>query len=92
MVCTLADNPVDMLRFLAIGYLELCWPDEFAAPPTADEDGNLLLPTQFRKWVETSFGVAIPITASEIVSHPLLMGAPASDDAFSCWIDKHLAF
>jgi len=89
MVSTLADNPVDMLRLLAIGYQELCWPEEFTTPPTADEDGNYLPPTQFRKWVETSFGVTIPITASEIVSYPAEMGDETSDDAFCRWITKH---
>jgi len=92
MVCTLTDNPIDLLRLLAIGYQELCWPEWFAAPPEAfveEDEEDYLPPTQFREWVETSFGVAIPMTASEIVPHPVDMHDDVSDDPFWCWVRKH---
>lgn len=33
MTCVLADDAVDFLRLLAIGYREICWNAEFGAPP-----------------------------------------------------------
>jgi len=33
LTCVLADSGLDFLRLLAIGYQEICWDEEFAAPP-----------------------------------------------------------
>ena len=32
MTCVLAEDPVDFLRLLAIGYREICWNVDYAAP------------------------------------------------------------
>jgi len=90
MLCTLADNPVDMLRLFAIGYYELCWPEEFADPPADDYDhGACLPPAQFRDWVESNFGVTIPATASEIITRTAEYGDENSHDPFTRWISNY---
>lgn len=33
LVCVLADDPIDFIRLLAIGYDEICWREQFSAPP-----------------------------------------------------------
>lgn len=38
---------------------------------------------KFRRWVEETFGVDIPKTASEIVKDP-----SGENDEFSQWVDK----
>jgi hypothetical protein len=94
MLCTLTDNPVDFLRLLAIGYRELCWPEQFDVEPEEvifeelDEDEQYRLPVQFRDWVESTFGVTVPATASEIVRNTADMDAAKSDDPFWIWIKK----
>jgi len=90
MLTTLADNPVDMLRLLAIGYPELCCPEHFALTPAETAwDEKYRLPTEFRSRVESSLGVRIPATASEIIPHPADMSDDRSDDAFCRWIMSH---
>ncbi|MEH3147203.1 MAG: hypothetical protein PGN34_18035 [Methylobacterium frigidaeris] len=86
MLCTLTTDPVDFLRLLAIGYVELCWPDEFPHPPAADRD-DLVPPTRLRRWIEREFGVTIPRTASEIVPRPLSMDDDGDGgDPFVIWL------
>jgi hypothetical protein len=94
LACVLANNAVDLLRFLAIGYEETCWPDLFGLTP---EDAYALEhsddpksrpyrpPVEFRRWVETTFGVEIPKTASEIVGRIADMDSDHSDDPFWQW-------
>ena len=36
LVCVLADDCVDFLRLLAIGYDEICWNEEFLQPPNTN--------------------------------------------------------
>src|SRR5215471_18447873 len=36
LVCVLADDPIDFLRLLAIGYDEICWKEDFFKPPNSD--------------------------------------------------------
>ena len=45
MLCTLAQNGLDFLRLLAIGYDEICWDFELPLPPNHDEDGLFVKPT-----------------------------------------------
>lgn len=90
MVCVLADDPVDFLRLLAIGYDEICWGDDYGEVPSVAEfkvHPNL----RFRDWVRTSFRVAIPETGLEIVKHPSRMGDAASQDAFNRWVAQNVA-
>jgi hypothetical protein len=97
LACVLANNPVDLLRFLAIGYEETCWPDLFAL--TAEDayaiehgkDENVVPyrpPVEFRHWVESTFHVTIPKTASEIVPQVADMDALSSLDPFWNWSRK----
>ena len=95
MMCTLTDDPVDFLRLLAIGYEDLCWPDQYEFPPEEiydeehdEDDDPILPPLQFRAWVEAEFGCAIPETAAELVPRTVSMDASASDDPFWLWIKR----
>jgi hypothetical protein len=95
MMCTLTDDPVDFLRLLAIGYEELCWPDQYEFPPVEvyeeehdEDDDPFLPPLRFREWVEATFGRAIPETAEELVPRTVSMDAAASDDPFWLWIKR----
>jgi hypothetical protein len=95
--CVLADNAIDFLRLLAIGYEEICWPEVFAF--TAEDayanehrrDERVVpyrAPVEFRHWVESTFHVTVPRTASEIVTRVTDMDASLSDDPFWQWARK----
>ena len=86
LVCVLAEDPVDFLRLLAIGYDEICWPEAFDSPPNTDCDFIVQPNTEFREWVSATFAVSIPTTASEIVRHPSQMGDQDSPDPFHRWV------
>jgi hypothetical protein len=93
LVCVLAEDAVDFLRLLAIGYDEICWNDQFAKPPNAGlrKGGQIVKPNKrFQKWVEKTFGVTIPETAAEIVKHAAEMGDTDSEDLFFRWTEKHV--
>lgn len=83
-------TPIDFLRLLAVGYDELCWTEVFnltpeqAAEQAGYEPGEWLPPTRFQEWVTTTFNVAIPATANDVVLPPSNMDTP-SDDPFSRW-------
>lgn len=101
MACVLADDPVDFLRLLAIGYVELCWPDEHGRTPRdlyeeererlgdeeSEELGEFTQPEALRRWVTETFGVTIPETASELIVDPADMDRDAtSPDPFCRWV------
>ncbi len=88
LVCVLADDPVDFLRLLAIGYDEICWNWEFSQPPNSS-DGMFVHPNvEYQDWVKKTFSVSIPKTAAEIVKHPSEMGDSKSADDFCKWVEK----
>lgn len=90
----ICDRPVDMLRLMAIGYDELCWPEHFgtsAAQAFEDtsefiRDEAYLPPTAFQDFIRATFGVTVPATASEIVQRADSMDAATPDDPFWKWI------
>jgi hypothetical protein len=87
--CILVENAVDFLRLLAIGYDELCWNDEFPAPPNVLNTSIVVEPNvPFQQWVRSTFHVAIPATASEIVRHPAEYGDEKSGDEFCDWCNN----
>ena len=95
VLCTLTDNPVDALRLLAIGYVELREPEDYEMPPEEvyekwrdKDDPPYVPPLHFRNWVEETFGVDIPRTASAIVTRLAHLGDHDSDDPFWYWIWK----
>jgi hypothetical protein len=90
LVCVLADEPVDFLRLLAIGYDEICWDDQFADPPNSSEGLFVHPNTAFQNWVSTTFEVSIPVTGREIVRHPSHMDDTASEDPFSRWVAEQI--
>ena len=88
LVCVLADDPIDFLRLLAIGYDELCWNEDFSHPPNQGPDSGAFFVrpnVRFRTWVCDTFDVTIPTTGLEIVKHPAEMGQAASPDDFHSW-------
>ncbi len=90
LTCVLADNALDFIRLLAIGYDEICWDSDFPYPP--DEipyPDTIVKPNiEFQNWVKQTFHVEIPRTALEIVKHPARMEMDASEDAFFNWMWK----
>lgn len=91
LTCVLADNTVDFLRLLAIGYDEICWSDEFANPPKDNPEFTVQPNTEFQNWVRNTFNVTIPQTALEIVKHPSLMDDEQSEDEFWNWCQRFIA-
>lgn len=84
--CVLADNFVDFLRLLAIGYDEICWNENFGTAPSEIEDDLIIQPNvRFQNWVCDTFNVKIPTTALEIVKTVATMDDDDSDDAFFKW-------
>jgi hypothetical protein len=88
LTCVLADNGLDFLRLLAIGYEEICWNEEFAAPPRPWEPDGDTVNGPYRYWLRSTFGVTIPATALEIVRQPSEMGDTATTDPFCRWVNQ----
>jgi hypothetical protein len=85
----IADEPVDFLRFLAIGYEEPAFPEHFGYTPieaTASE--HYTPPVDFRDWVESSFGVTVPPTADGLVPAIAKLDDAHSDDPFWRWVRR----
>ena len=92
MNCVLADNAVDFLRLLAIGYDEICWSEEFSSLPNElNPDFNVEPNEAFQEWVRNMFNVEIPKTALEIVKHPAEIGDENSEDEFCRWCQQFSA-
>jgi hypothetical protein len=91
MVCTLADDPVDFLRLLAIGYNEICWGSEFGAPPNADESFIVHPNVKYQQWVRETFSCDIPSTGMEIVRNPDVMEDKNPRDPFCKWVKENVA-
>ncbi len=90
LTCVLAEEPVDFLRLLAIGYDELCWSEDFALPPNAGEPELLVHPNHgYQEWLIETFGGTIPVSAIDIVKHPAQMWDSGSPDPFCAWIEAN---
>lgn len=92
LMCLAARSPLDVLRLMAIGYEELCWPETLAQTPAqiaaaSDySDGAPPVPEAFRAFVTSTFATAIPRTASEIAPAVAEMGDAQSGDPFWRWM------
>lgn len=92
LACVLADNAIDFLRLLAIGYDEICWDEEFPYSPNKGNNEVIVKPNvKFQNWVRTTFKVEIPETALEIVKFPATMDDDSSKDEFFNWYQKYLS-
>lgn len=95
MLGVLASDPVDFLRLLAIGYEELCWPEQYDQTPRELDAENEYLDgppwdraAALRAWVEAAFGVAVPPRAADMLGRIADMGDRDSTDAFLRWIRR----
>lgn len=90
--CVLADNALDFLRLIAIGYDEICWDEDFSYPPNENPDADTIVKPnlKFQNWVTQTFGTQIPRTALEVVKHPANMDDKSSEDAFFNWMQKYM--
>lgn len=91
MLSVLTDNAEDLLRLLAIGYGELCWPDQFELTPEEvkeeDDDDDYPPPPQLlRDYLEQQLGLSIPARADELVVSTVSMDDEASTDPFWHWL------
>ena len=89
MCCVLADDPVDFLRLIAVGYDEICWGDAFPKPPSANPDLLVQPNRDYQRWVRRTFSVSIPRTGMKIVKHPY--DTPDSPDPFYRWVMQNVA-
>lgn len=92
LCCVLADNAVDFLRLLAIGYDEICWDDYFHLSPNEYGEFKVTPNLEFQQWVMKTFNVSIPKTALEIVKIPAQYGDENSDDEFCRWVHQYVDF
>jgi len=78
---------VDGAPFIAIGYDELCWPEDYdKSPKDLLDSGDGFHPaTQLRKWLEKEFDVFISQITSEIVNQMSEIGEE-STDPFCHWV------
>lgn len=88
MTCVLAEDPVDFLRLLAIGYREICWNVDYAAAPEPLYARHEVVNAPYRDWVRSTFGVTIPRTALEIVRDPAEMGDEDTTDPFCRLVNR----
>ncbi len=90
LTCVLADNIVDFLRLIAIGYDEICWDEEFPYPPNKSPYSDVVVKPniEFQNWVKQTFDVDIPETALEIIKYPARMDDESSEDEFFNWLRK----
>lgn len=93
LCCVLADNALDFIRLIAIGYDEICWDEDFSYPPNERPGVDVFVKpnVEFQEWVQQTFSTGIPRTALEIVKHPASMDDDTSEDAFFQWVQKHLS-
>ncbi|QDQ82064.1 SMI1/KNR4 family protein [Paraburkholderia megapolitana] len=92
-VCVLALDAVDFLRLLAIGYDEICWGDQFSAPPNAGSEPlfSVAPNEKFQEWLRATFNVTVPSIGLDIVPHPDDMHNASSKDAFNRWVAANVA-
>ncbi len=88
LCCVLADNMIDFIRLLAIGYDEICWEEEFSHSPSENEDFIVKPNLKFQQWVRDTFHCDIPKTALDIVKYPASMDDESSEDEFFNWCLK----
>lgn len=94
MLCTLVTDPIDLLRLLAIGYDEICWPENYLISPAeiherrVADDGEMPFwqPSKLKTWVEEEFGVTVPDVGARIVPRTADMDEDTSDDPFWHWM------
>ena len=87
MIGKWVDSPLDFLRLLAIGYSELCWPEDQDRLPSEliDKGETFHPPTRLRSWLEKEFDVVIPERASDIVNEMSEIGVKSADP-FCKWV------
>lgn len=93
MVCVLAENALDFLRLIAIGYDEICWNDNFNETPEETFNDNYMVvkPNRdYQQWLTQTFNTTIPKRANEIVKHPAEMGDVDSPDEFTRWVEANV--
>ena len=88
MTCVLARSGLDFLRLLAIGYDEICWDEDFSAPPNSEEDDFFVHPNlKFQQWLKDAFKTTIPQTALELVM-PAHLDDENPSDEFLIWVNR----
>lgn len=94
MLCVLTQTIEDLLRLLAIGYDELCWPEQFGVTPRQIKDADYEdadyppPPRLFREHVERTLGLSIPPRAKEIIHSTASMDDEESSDPFWNWLKR----
>ncbi|MGC5700741.1 hypothetical protein J4P02_11145 [Pseudomonas sp. NFXW11] len=90
----LTDSAEDLLRLLAIGYAELCWPEQFPLTPEEvreqdyEDDDYPPPPRLLREHVQQTLGLTVPPRAAELVQSTESMDAEQSSDPFWNWLKQ----
>lgn len=88
----IGETPLDFLRLLAIGYEEICWPEEFPFAPDSRKNAYgpravFVAPnTAYRDWVCETFSTRIPRKGADLIRETPSMDADNSGDVFWRWI------
>lgn len=93
------NDAIDFLRLLAIGYDELCWPENYDKSPLEvweeefgdEEDEEYsnpkpIAPFALQNWVKETFNTSIPNKASDILTEICEMDDDEGNDPFWNWI------
>lgn len=99
--CIIADNAIDFLRLLAMGYDADFWNIDLPYPPNENNrtyEYHINPNVKFQKWVKYTFNVDIPKTGTQVVKNPTSIWDEKfvsdenseSGDAFCNWVEKVL--
>lgn len=84
------DAPLDLLKLMAIGYEELCWPEYYGDHPrdSAADPSQFRLPKEYRKWLTEKYGIEIPERASDLSVSTNDQSDENSQDKFCLWFRR----
>jgi hypothetical protein len=98
LLCILTNDMKDLIRLLAIGYNEHCWPEQFTQTPAElreqyrkgygpeyNEDDYPEPPKALREFVECTLSLSVPTRASDLIQTTASMNAYESSDPFWNW-------
>lgn len=94
ILCILTNGIEDLMRLLAIGYNEYCWPEEFTRTPAElreqqyIDDDYPAPPKALRDYVERTLGLSVPARASDLIPSTTSMHAHGSSDPFCNWLKQ----
>lgn len=87
LCCVIADNAMEFLSLLSIGYGQLGDIYDFSLSPEQIDD-EVRINHSFIEWLECSFGIKRPCDASDIIKNKAEIGDKDTNDPFCLWCNK----